>query len=158
MIYSTLRDQNRSFCCQVNGNIMLSKFFLWNEAVEVVEASEVIEAVEVIEAPEAPDAREITQYAKCKLSFSVKRHKQAKNVGKKNWKYLYIMYIQTLFCIYFFALIQDWGCGGQGCYFQPNPSVISQMSASHECTDMFFVTLKCIFDGLISVLFCAYRV
>jgi hypothetical protein len=27
MIYSTLRDQNRSFCCQVNGNIMLSKFF-----------------------------------------------------------------------------------------------------------------------------------
>ena len=27
MIYSTLRDQNSSFCCQVNGNIMLSKFF-----------------------------------------------------------------------------------------------------------------------------------
>ena len=27
------------------------------------------------------------------------------------------------------------GCGGQGCYFQPNPRVISQMSASHECTD-----------------------
>ena len=86
MIYSTLRDQNKSFCCQVNGNIMLSKFFLWNEAVEVVEATEVIEAVEVIEAPEAPDAREITQYAKCKLSFSVKRHKWAKNVGKKELK------------------------------------------------------------------------
>ena len=62
---------------------------------------EVIEVTEVIEAAEAPDAREITQYAKCKLSFSVKRHKQAKNVGKKIWKYLYIMYIQTLFCIYF---------------------------------------------------------
>ena len=69
MIYSTLRDQNRSFCCQVNGNIMLSKFFLWNEAVEVIEATEVIEAVEVIEAAEAPDAREITQYANCKLLF-----------------------------------------------------------------------------------------
>ena len=61
MIYSTLRDQNRSFCCQVNGNIMLSKFFLWNEAVEVIEATEVIEAVEAIEAAEVPDGREITQ-------------------------------------------------------------------------------------------------
>ena len=29
---------------------------------------------------------------------------------------------------------------GQGCYFQPNPSVISQMSASHECTDTVFMT------------------
>ena len=46
-------------------------------------AAEVTEAVEVIEAAEAPDAKEITQYAKSKLSFSVKRHKQAKNVGKK---------------------------------------------------------------------------
>ena len=55
MIYSTLREQNRSFCFQVNGNIMLSKFFLWNEAVEVIEATEVIEAVEVNEAAEVPD-------------------------------------------------------------------------------------------------------
>ena len=54
--------------------------FWWYENVE---ATEVIEAVEVIEAAEAPDAREITQYAKCKVWFSVKRHKQAKNVGKK---------------------------------------------------------------------------
>ena len=45
----------------------------------------------------------------------------------------------------FLALFQDWGCGGQGCYFQPNPSVISQMSASHECTDTVFITPKCIF-------------
>ena len=27
MIHSTLRDQDWSFCCQVNGNIKLSKFF-----------------------------------------------------------------------------------------------------------------------------------
>ena len=27
MIHSTMRDQGRSFCCQVNGNIMLSKCF-----------------------------------------------------------------------------------------------------------------------------------
>ena len=27
MIYSTLRDQDWSFCCQVNGNIILSKCF-----------------------------------------------------------------------------------------------------------------------------------
>ena len=60
MIHSTLRDQDWSFCCQVNGNIMLSKFFLWNEAVEVVEATEVIEAVEVVEVAEVPDGREIT--------------------------------------------------------------------------------------------------
>ena len=33
-----------------------------------------------------------------------------------------------------------------GCYFQPNPRVISQNSASHECTDI-------IFDGLISAFF-----
>ena len=39
----------------------------------------------------------------------------------------------------FLALFQDWGCGGQGCYFQPNPSVISQMSASNEFTDTVFM-------------------
>ena len=52
--------------------------FWWNEAVEVIKATEVIEAAEV------PDGREITQYAKCKLSLSVKRHKRAKNIEKKN--------------------------------------------------------------------------
>ena len=61
MIYSTLGDQDRSFCCQVNSNIMLSKFFLWNEAVEVTEATEVIEATEAIEAAEVSDGMEITQ-------------------------------------------------------------------------------------------------
>ena len=40
----------------------------------------------------------------------------------------------------FLALFQDWGCGGQGYYFQPNPSVISQISASKECTDTIFMT------------------
>ena len=38
------------------------------------------------------------------------------------------------------AIIQDWGCGGQGCYFQQNPRVISQNSASHECTNTVFMT------------------
>ena len=47
------------------------------------------------------------------------------------------------------AIIQEWGCGGQGCYFQPNPRVISQISASHKCTDPVFMTWKCTFDGLI---------
>ena len=54
-------------------------------------------ATEVIEAAEVQDAREITQYEKCKLSFSLKRQKWAKNIEKKNWKHLYIRYIQTLF-------------------------------------------------------------
>ena len=67
----------------------------------------------------------------------------------KSWKrYLYIHEIRTF--KYFWpewwnikwnsAIIQDWGCGGQGCYFQPNPRVISQISASHECTDPVFMT------------------
>jgi hypothetical protein len=55
---------------------------LVNEAAEVIEATEVVEAVEVIVAAEALDAKKITQYAKYKLSFSVKRHKRAKNVRK----------------------------------------------------------------------------
>ena len=50
------------------------------EAVEVIEAAEVVEAVEVIEAIWVLDARESTQNVKCKLSFSLKRHKKAKYV------------------------------------------------------------------------------
>ena len=57
MIHSKLRDKDWSFCCQVICNIILSKFFWWNEAVEAIEATEVIE---VIEATEVPDGREIT--------------------------------------------------------------------------------------------------
>jgi hypothetical protein len=34
------------------------------------------------------------------------------------------------------------GCGGHGCYFQPNSSVISQNSASHECTDTICMNNK----------------
>ena len=71
--------------------------FWWNEAVEAIEATEVVEAVEVIEAAEVPDAREITQFVKCKVSFSVKMHKKAKNDENRNWKWLYIWYIQTVF-------------------------------------------------------------
>ena len=57
MIPTTLRDQDRSFCCQINGNIKLSSFSWWNEAVEVIEATKVIKAAEV------PDGMEITQPA-----------------------------------------------------------------------------------------------
>ena len=32
------------------------------------------------------------------------------------------------------------GCGGHGCYFQPNLRVISQISASQKCTDYVFMT------------------
>ena len=77
--YPTLRDLDRSIWCKIEGNIKLSTFFWWNEAVEVIEATEVVEAVEVIEAAEVLDARKITQYVKCKVSFSAKMHKKAKN-------------------------------------------------------------------------------
>ena len=39
-----------------------------------------------------------------------------------------------------------------------NNIVFNKNSASHGCTDTIFVTLKCIFDGLIIVLFGADRV
>ena len=58
----------------VDENIYSGSFFLWNEAIEVIEATE---AVEVIEATEVPDGREITQNVKYKVSFSPKRHKKA---------------------------------------------------------------------------------
>ena len=32
------------------------------------------------------------------------------------------------------------GCGGHRDYFQSNPRVISQMSTSHKCTDIVFMT------------------
>ena len=58
----------------------------WNEAIEVIEATEAVEAVEVIEAAEVPEGRKITQYVKCKVSFSPKKHRKAKNVEKEKLK------------------------------------------------------------------------
>ena len=40
----------------------------------------------------------------------------------------------------FFATLAVGGCGGHGCYFQPNPRVRSQMFPSRECTDFVFIT------------------
>ena len=72
----------------LTSSVMYSKIkiFWWNEAVEVIEATEVVEATEVIEAAEVPDAREITRYVNCKVSFSAKLHKKAKNIKNRNWK------------------------------------------------------------------------
>ena len=53
--------------------------------------------------------------------------------------------------LWIFGTLSVGGCGGHGCYFQPNLRVISQISASQKCTDSVFMTLKCTFDGLISV-------
>jgi hypothetical protein len=39
-----------------------------------------------------------------------------------------------------FGTLPVGGCGGHGCYFQPNLRVISQISASQECTDSVFMT------------------
>ena len=86
MIQSTLSEQNKLFWCQGWWKNQAQWFFGWNEAEEVIEASEVVEAVEVVEAAEVSDAREITQYEKCKLSFSLKKHKRAKNIEIKIWK------------------------------------------------------------------------
>ena len=58
MIHSTLRDQDRSFCCQVNSNIMLSKCF---DDKRLLRSLRLFKAVEVIDAAEVPDGREIIQ-------------------------------------------------------------------------------------------------
>ena len=42
-----------------------------------------MEAIDGIEAAEIPDAREITQYVKCKVSYSAKVLKKLKTLGKK---------------------------------------------------------------------------
>jgi hypothetical protein len=73
-------------------------------------------AFEVIEAAEAHDAREITEYAKCKCSFSVKRHKRAKNVGKK-MENIFMLGTFKFFFTYFFCALSLGSCGEQGCYF-----------------------------------------
>ena len=67
---------------KVKNNDIYSAWF-WKKKIP---ATEVVEAVEVIEAAEVPDWREITQYVKCKVSFSPKRHKKAKNVEKEKLK------------------------------------------------------------------------
>ena len=42
--------------------------------------------------------------------------------------------------LWIFGTLSTGGCGGHGCYFQPNPRVISQMSTSHKCADTVFMT------------------
>ena len=68
-------------------------------SVEVIEATE---AVEVIEAAEVPEGRKITQYVKCKVSFSPKRHKKAKNVEKEKLKItLHLLHSNSFLQIFF---------------------------------------------------------
>ena len=42
--------------------------------------------------------------------------------------------------LWIFGTLSVGGCGGHGCYFQPNPCVIKQISASNKCTDIIFMT------------------
>ena len=44
-----------------------------------------------------------------------------------------------------FAISQNWGCGGQGCYFWPNPRVLSKKSAIQDSQITFKPRLACIF-------------
>ena len=58
MIHPKWRDQKSSFWSQGWWKHQAQWFFLWNEAVEVIEATEFVEAVEVIEAAEFSNSRE----------------------------------------------------------------------------------------------------
>jgi hypothetical protein len=42
--------------------------------------------------------------------------------------------------LWIFGTLSVGGCGGHGCYFQPNSMVISQISAPHKYTDIVFMT------------------
>ena len=96
------------------------KIFWWNEAVEVIEVTEAVEVIETIEAIEVLDASKITQYLKYKLSFSPKRHKEAKNVENIFWKYLYIWYIHTLFPPKKVCMFANWTIDGAKHCFNKN--------------------------------------
>ena len=99
------------------------------EAVEVIEASDVIMSVEVIEATEVFRTTHSLKINSVKARITLLWCFEKKYFWTEWWNIKWNS-----------AIIQDRGCGGQGCYFQPNPRVISQMSASHECTDTVFMT------------------
>ena len=42
--------------------------------------------------------------------------------------------------LWIFGTLSIGGCGGHGCHFQPNPCVISQISAHKKCTNTVFMT------------------
>ena len=47
-----------------------------------------------------------------------------------------------------FGTLSFWGCGGQGCYFQPNQRVISQMPLTQDSQTTFIPNLTWIFLSL----------
>ena len=53
--------------------------------------------------------------------------------------------IKNLLFYWFLEFLQNWGCGGQGCYFWPNPRVISKKSAIQNSQITFKPKLACIF-------------
>ena len=109
-------------------------------AVEVMEASDVIMSVEVIEATEVLETTSVLEINKLMAKITLFWCFEKKIFWTEWWNFRWNS-----------AIIQDWGRGGQGCYFQPNPRAIGQISACHEHIDLVLMTLKRTFDGLISV-------
>ena len=50
---------------------------------------------------------------------------------------IYCIFISISWGFGVLAILQNWGCGGQECYFEPNPKVKSQMSIANEHTNTF---------------------
>ena len=121
-------------------NMQASGFFtydpwIWSKVISLSStASDVIRSVEVIEATEVFRTTQIL-----KINNIVSRITIFGCFEK-------IFFLNKLMEFYWnFAISQNWGCGGQGCYFWPNPRVISKKSAIQNSQITFKPKLPCIF-------------
>ena len=166
MIHSTLGDQDRSFCCQVNSNIMLSKFF---DDMRLLRPLRPLRSLRLLRsmrplriwmAWKSPRKQLLTFWDQRGCWGHLAQwiyHVFWGHGGHWGFQVLEINKLMARITLFWCfekkylwtewwnfkwnsAIIQDWGCGGQRYYFQPNPRVISQISASHECTDPVFMT------------------
>ena len=83
MIHSTLRDQDWSFCCQVNGNIKLSKFF---DEMRLFRSLRLLRSLRPLRSLRLLRFKMLGKSLNMKSAschFPLKRHKWAKNIEKK---------------------------------------------------------------------------
>ena len=142
MIHSILRDQDWSFCCQVNGNIKLSKFFdemRLFRSLRLLRSLRPLRSLRLLRLLRFKMLRKSLNMNSASCHFPQKGINEPKTLKKKLKTSLHQVHSNSFLQKKFHTLSLG-GCGGQGCYFQPNPRVISQMSASHKCADTVFMT------------------
>ena len=112
----------------------LSIFFWWNEAIEVIKATAVVEAVEVIEATEVFRTTQILKINNIMVRITLFRYFEKNFFSNRLLEFYWNI-----------ELSQNWGCGGQGCHFEPNQRVISQMPLTQDSQTTFKPNLTYIF-------------